>query len=293
MKDMNDKVIVAADGGGTGCRAAAGTMARGILGQAAGGPGNVHSDFDGALANLTGAVAAALAEAGLADIQLSEITAHFGVAGAHSEEEMTAVAKALPYGASSVTGDRATSVRGALGSEDGYVVALGTGTIVARQSGLEMTTIGGWGFDLSDQASGAWLGKRLLRETVKAVDGLQPHTALTSATLEKMNGLFNMIYFATDAAPGDFAPLARDVVPAAAEGDAVALKLMQEGAAYVSHGLRSLGMQEGDVLALGGGLGPHYAPYLPKELTANIISPKGTALEGAFAMASDRVKSAL
>lgn len=290
---MNDKVIVAADGGGTGCRAAAGTLARGILGEARGGPGNVHSDFDGALANLNGAIGAALADAGLSDTPLTQITAHFGVAGAHSSDEMATVAQALPYGAATVTGDRATSVRGALGSEDGYVIALGTGTIVARQQALQMTTVGGWGFDLSDQASGAWLGRRLLQEIVMAEDGMRAHSPLSKSILERMNGLVAMIHFASEAAPGDFAPLARDVVPAADKGDPIALELMQEGADFLAKGLGTLGMKAGDTLALAGGVGPHYAPYLPTAFTANLITPKGTALDGAFAMAADHAKAAL
>lgn len=281
-----DPILVAADGGGTGCRACAGTRAKGILGQANGGPGNVHSDFDGALANLTTAVRAALLDAGIDAVSDSEITAHFGVAGAHSAVEIAQVRAALPYGASSVSGDRETNVRGVLGETDGFVVALGTGTIVARQQALEMRTIGGWGFDLSDQASGAWLGHRLLQEIVLCADGLHAETDLSRDVLKRQGGLVEMINFAAVAAPGDFAPLARDVVAAARADDAIGVALMQEGAAYVDNGLRTLGFRKGDVLALAGGLGPHYAPYLKADLTQNLQAPKGTALEGAFAMAA-------
>jgi glucosamine kinase len=125
MKLTDQTVIVAADGGGTGCRAAAGTLESGMLATATGGPGNVHSDFDGAVSHLTGAIDLALAEAGLAGVPRDRITAHLGVAGAHSEVEMAAVQAVLPYGRSAVTGDRATSVRGVLGETDGFVIALG------------------------------------------------------------------------------------------------------------------------------------------------------------------------
>lgn len=279
-----DPILVAADGGGTGCRACAGTLSRGVLAEATGGPGNVHSDFDGAIANLTSAVQAALEHANL-HVPADQITAHMGVAGAHSEVEMARVRAALPYGQSSVTGDRATSLRGALGEADGYVVALGTGTIVARQHRLEMRTIGGWGFDLSDQASGAWLGRRVLQEVVLCEDRLRAHTGLSRHVLEDKGGLIAMIEFSTGAAPGAFAPLARDVVAAATAGDALGVALMQEGAAYVMRGLRALGFEAGDLLSLAGGLGPHYAPYLEADFTENLAPPKGTALEGAFAMA--------
>jgi len=285
MTTESENIIVAADGGGTGCRVAVGTIQSGILAEATGGPGNVHSDFTGAIANLTGAVSNALAKAGLADTPAEKMVAHFGVAGAHTAVEVEAVRAALPYGTSSVTGDRATSVRGALGEVDGYVVALGTGTIVARQADLEMSTVGGWGFDVSDQASGAWLGHRLLQEVVLCEDGLRDQTDLSRLVLSTKGGLIGLIHLSADAIPGDYAPLARDVVAAAQNGDPLGLELMHEGAAYVARGLDTLGFQRGDALVLAGGLGPHYAPYLADDLTQNVHAPKGSALEGAFAMA--------
>jgi glucosamine kinase len=286
MNTSNPQVIVAADGGGSGCRAAAGTVAQGILGQASGGPGNIHSDFETALANLTGAIGQALEIAGLADTPLEQITAHLGVAGAHSQVEENALLNALPYGRSTVSGDRATSVRGALGTADGYVVALGTGTIVARQKDLEMTTVGGWGFNLSDQASGAWLGRRLLEETVLAEDGLRNHSDLSRTICHANGGLIGLVQFSSVARPSEFAKFARDLINAASDGDPLARTLMAEGAAYLETALTTLGYKSGDLLTLAGGVGPHYAPYLPDALAGNIRPPKGSALEGAFAMAA-------
>ncbi len=286
MNSSNETVLVAADGGGTGCRACAGTLERGILARTCGGPGNIQSDFDGAIANLTGAISDALQLAGLDTIPNSRITAHLGVAGAHSMVEVEAVTKVLPYGRFRVTGDRPTSVRGVLGDVDGYVVALGTGTIIARQTGSQIDTVGGWGFDLSDHASGAWLGHRLLEEALLAHEGLRPHTPLSRSALQANGGLVPTIHFSAKASPGDYAALAKDVVEAACESDVLALELMAQGAAFIERALATLGFAKGDVLSLAGGVGPHYARYLPDYITANLHSPKGSALEGAFAMAA-------
>lgn len=285
MSISNPQVIVAADGGGSGCRAAAGTAAQGILGQASCGPGNIHSDFDTAVGNLTGAITQALVSAGLANTPLDQVTAHLGVAGAHSQVEVQALIDALPYGRSSVSGDRATSVRGALGTADGYVVALGTGTIVARQRDLELTTVGGWGFHLSDQASGAWLGRRLLEEIILAEDGLRPHSDLSRTVSTAKGGLMGIVHFSSVASPAEYAKLARELIQSATQGDAIGLALMAEGAGYLEKALTTLGFEPGDHLALTGGVGPHYANYLPKSLAQNVHPPLGTALEGAFAMA--------
>lgn len=292
MKPTDKSVIVAADGGGTGCRAAVGTLANGVMAQATGGPGNVQNDFDAALTNLTGTVAEALAHAGLSDIPLDHITAHFGVAGAHSRPEMAAIERALPYGACSVTGDRDTSVRGVLGESDGYVVALGTGTIIARQRNLALRTMGGWGFDLSDQASGAWLGHRLLQETALAHDGFRPHTPLTKQTLDEHGGLVPMIHFANAAGPFDLAKFARSVIETAKVGDPVGQELMHQGAAFVVQALDALGFQDGAPLVLTAGVGPHYRDYLPARYTGNLVASQGTALDGAFAMACAAARTA-
>lgn len=286
-----ERVILAVDGGGTGSRAAVGTVSQGVIGVGEiRKPGNVHSDFKGAITHLMQAVDAALANAGLSETPPDELTAHFGVAGAHSETEMRAVADALPFSDVCVTGDRATMVRGALGTADGFVVALGTGTIVARQTGLVMKTVGGWGLDLSDHASGAWLGRRLLEEALLAEDGLRPHTDLSRAALATHGGLIKAVHFAAHAAPVDYAPHGREVIEAAASGDALGQSLLKEGVRYIDNALNTLGFEEGDALVLAGGVGPHYAELLPAYLTANVQPAKGSALDGAFAMASDAAK---
>lgn len=209
MTHMHDPILIAVDAGGTGCRAAAGTVTRGILADARGGPANVENSFDGAIANIIAAVTEALTNASLAQTPMARITGHVGAAGANSAETMTKVAAALPYGSCKVTGDKETTVAGALGDHDGYVLGIGTGTFISRQRGGVVSTVSGWGFQISDQASGAWLGHRLLERTLLAHDGIEPHTALTRRTLDSMGGLHRMRGFCLTATPTDYATLAR------------------------------------------------------------------------------------
>lgn len=285
MSAAQHRVVVAVDGGGTGCRAAVGTVARGIIAQAVGNSANVATAFDAALKNITDAVAEALERAGLGDTPLDQITAHVGVAGANSKAAMAQVAAALPYGRCAATADRETAVTGALGEADGFVLALGTGPIIACQQGGAIRHVAGWGFKLSDQAAGAWLGRRLLEEVLLAQDGMRPHSDLTRATLADHGGLHGVVAFGADAAPGGYAKLARQIVPAAEAGDAVAVALMQEGAGFLQRGLDALGYAEGDTLSLAGGLGPQYAHWLAPGYTRALMPPRGTALDGAFALA--------
>lgn len=290
MSAAQHRVVVAVDGGGTGCRAAVGTVDAGIIAQATGRSANVATGYDAALQNMTDAVAQALEVAGLADTPLDQITAHVGVAGANSQAAVNRVAAALPYGHCTATADRETTVIGALGDADGYVLALGTGPIIACQRGGVIRHVAGWGFKLSDQAAGAWLGRRLLEEVLLAHDGMRPHSDLSRAMLETHGGLHGVIAFGAEAVPGAYAKLALDIVPAAEAGDAIAVALMREGARFLEKGLDALGFSAGDTLSLAGGLGPKYENWLADTYTRAITPPRGTALQGAFALACKAVR---
>lgn len=285
MTDIDQTVLIALDGGGTGCRAAVGRASGGIIAEARGGPANVNTNFEGSITNITEAISQALRTAELGDVDLAQTVAHIGVAGANTPDEMRTVEAALPYGRCRVTGDRATTVAGVLGAEDGYVLALGTGTIIARQSDQEMTHIGGWGFQLSDQASGAWLGRTLLTRILLAEDGLVDHSPLSREICARYGDGNELVIFSNSAKPSDYAKFAPEIVDAADRGDAMAQSLLDEGRQYVESGLSALGFQSGDALCLSGGLGPRYAPYLSKPYLQNLREPLGNALQGAFSLA--------
>ena len=89
-------------------------------------------------------------------------------------------------------------------------------------------------------------------------------------------------FFSLTAQPGDYAAFAPKVIAAAEAGDRHAQALMQEGAAYYLRALKALDFAPGDPLCLLGGIGPHYARYLPEDHLSGLIAARGTALDGAF-----------
>jgi len=282
---IQDPLLIAVDGGGTGCRVAVGTLNAGVLAQAKGGPANINTSFDGSVANIVKAVETALAQAGLDGADLAQATAHVGLAGADTAAARDRTCAALPFGRCIVTGDRETSVAGVLGRQDGFVIALGTGTIIARQQSGEIRTVGGWGFAISDQASGAWLGRALLTRALLVADRIEPATPLSQHISDQLGGLAGIVAFSATAQPGDYAKFAPEVFAAAGKGDKLALDLLHEGSAFLERGLDTLGYVSKDVLSLAGGVGPHYAPYLSEKYTRTVQKPKGNALEGAFGLA--------
>lgn len=277
--------LIAVDGGGTGCRVAVGTATKGVLGEGKGGPANINNSFEGTIGSIIDAVGHALAQAGLEDADLALSTAHVGIAGADTAAIRDRAVAALPFGKCTVTGDRDTSVVGVLGAQDGFVIALGTGTIIARQQGGVISTVNGWGFNTSDHGSGAWLGHRLITRVLLSEDGMETVTPLCTEISAQLSGLSGLVAFSQSAKPAEYARFARGIFSAAKDGDALALDLLREGAAFLERGLVALGFEDGDMLSLSGGVGPHYQPYLSERFTRNVVPAKGSALDGAFLLA--------
>ncbi len=290
MSELAHSVIIAVDGGGTGCRAAIGTPSDGILARAEGGAANATSDPELAIRNITDTVSAAAQRAGVTADALTGAVAHLGLAGVMTPEDSARIAAALPFRNAVVTDDCPTTVAGALGAQDGCLLAVGTGSIAARKVGDAVTSVGGWGFHVSDQASGAWLGRAGLQQVLLCHDGLVDHTAATRALFAEFDGDPNAIVaFSMSAAPGDYGAFAPVIVSCAADGDVWARATLTSGAAYLVQSLKALGFRAGDALCLTGGLGPQYAPYLPPDLLANRVDRLGSALDGAFQLARSRV----
>lgn len=276
--------ILAIDGGGTSCRGRLLAAGQGPV-EEAGGPANVFSDFEGALARISALVATLLDRAGLGQEGYAGTAAHVGLAGVIDPAGADAVAARLPFARVAVTSDQPTMIVGALGGRDGAVAAIGTGSFVGVQSGVSVRVLGGWGLAIGDQASGAWLGRELLRHVILVGDGIEVAAPLATRALDRLGGVAGVTRFSLSARPADYGRFAPEVVAAAEDGDPLAARLMAEGADYIAAALRTLGWSAGERLCLSGGLGPAYARWLPAEITAGLAAPDGTALDGATILA--------
>ena len=285
MSEPRTPTLIAVDGGGTRCRFA--LLRAGMRTKLQAGPANVSTDFDAAVATLRDGLDRLSEKAGLLPGEIDTAIGHLGLAGVVDARLGQRVARALGLRNAVVEDDRRSAVVGALGASDGTVMGVGTGSFLARQSGGKVTLLGGWGFRLGDEASGADLGRGLLRWILHAADGLVSATDLTNATLVELGGTpADVVAFAGGAAPSDFARLAPRIVEAAEAGDPAARALMQEGAAYLMRAAKALGWSAGEPLCPIGGLAPRYAPFLPSAATGSLVACKGTALDGALALAA-------
>ncbi|WP_456387712.1 BadF/BadG/BcrA/BcrD ATPase family protein [Profundibacter sp.] len=287
MKKQANDILVGIDGGGTGCRVAIVSRQGQRLGDAKGGPANPTFKPQEALSNILATIEAARQAAGLDKQTLSTASGFVGLAGIRDDTIARFIASALPFNHNRVVEDRITTVTGAMAGGDGGVAAIGTGSFVAHTVDGHAEYIGGWGFLLGDQASGAWLGHKLLRRVVLCVEGVAAHTGLTRETLDHFDNNASRVFdFSNSAGPADFAGFAPRVVAAAKDGDQTATAMMQAGAFYIVKSLTALGYRHDTPLCLTGGLGPHYASFLPPAYGAKTTTAKGSALEGALLLAA-------
>ncbi|MDN5787523.1 BadF/BadG/BcrA/BcrD ATPase family protein [Pseudorhodobacter sp.] len=278
--------LIGCDGGGTGCRVAIADVSGKLLAEGVGGPANATSDFDLAIRNVRAALDVAAGKLDLTGPDLAGAWVHVGLAGVLASDSAARVAAALPFTNITVSEDRLIALEGALGADDGVLIAIGTGTIIAGRREAILSHIGGWGLQVSDQASGAWLGRAVLERVLLCHDGLVPPCDLTRSIFAGFNNdPAQIVGFAATARPADYAGFAPAVVAAAKAADAGGVALMQRGADYLTSALGVLGLRPGDRLCLTGGIGPHYAGFLSDQARAALHPPRGSALQGALQLA--------
>lgn len=275
------------DGGGTGCRAALADAGGRVLARAEAGPANIASDYPGARAAIVQVAEAALRQAAAGGAPVPEapggqIRAVLGLAGANLSGAAARLAAELPFQAL-VVQDVTTSVRGALGPDDGIVAAIGTGSVFARQQGGAVHAIGGWGLRLGDEASGAWIGQRLIARVTRALDGFTAMTPLLAALADELGGPAGMVAFSLGATPADWARFAPRILTGQ---DPAARALRAEAEEEIRAAIGILQPQDSGRAPLPvtwtGGLGPVLAlADWPR------LEPRGNALDGALQLAQD------
>jgi glucosamine kinase len=274
-KGFGMTLFLGIDGGGTGCRAAVADASGRIIGTGSAGPANIASDPDGARDNILIAARAALGQD-----DLSALRAGMGLAGANVRSCVDRLVQHLPFARVQVETDGVAAVKGALRDIDGIVAALGTGSVFGVQRKGVVRQIGGWGFVLGDEGSGAWIGRALLARALRAVDGFVPLTPLLAGVVSDHGGADGVVAFSLSAKPVDLAALAPR---ASGSDDPAARAIMAQAVDDVATAITLL--QAGDDLPVVflGGLGSVYADHLSTRF--RIVPPLGTALDGALHLA--------
>jgi len=278
--------VLGIDGGGTSCRAALATADGVVLGRAKSGAANIRTDLTGARTNIVEAARQAFLAAGKDPQLIPQTPAILGLAGANVGTYRQQLEAILPFSKSRVETDAEIALEGAVGAGDGGMAILGTGTAYMARKHGKSRAIGGWGFQVGDQGSGARIGRDLLEQTLLAHDGIRPGSPLTDAMLGVFrNNPEDVVEFTTNAKPGDFGGFAPKVFDHAEKGDPVANWILDKAVADVEASLGALDLADDAPLCLLGGLAPLYAPRLSARYQALLRPALDDALGGAVQMA--------
>jgi glucosamine kinase len=282
-------LTIGLDGGATRCRARARDPAGAKRAEALGGAANIHVDFDQAIVVLRSLIDEILRKAGIADT--ARVAVGFGLAGLNDCDDARRIEDAFQgFALARAANDATTACIGAHAGADGGLVIAGTGSAaIVRVDGKE-TIVGGRGFMLGDDGSGARIGLTAMRAATLAYDQLGPSSRLTRECLESFGGdVVALLRWARSAKPGDFGAFAPRVFERAAECDSVAAPIVAEAARAIEGLARRAFALGAEKAALVGGIGESLRPYLEPDIETKLIRPIYDATDGAILLAGGAV----
>lgn len=280
-------LILGVDGGGTKCQARLYTLAGKVLGSGKSGPANVRFGLEESFASIFDAARQCLSEAGLPGRERERIVACLALAGVSEPSERAAAEKyPHPFLRVVITTDAHAACVGAHAGRDGGVIVAGTGAIGWAVIQGRQYRCGGWGFPISDEGSGAWLGCEIIQRTLSAFDGRIGWSPASHAVFEHFQSdPHAIVRWLTHAKPRDFAHFAPLVVEHAEAGDESAAELMRLAASHVDTLALRLTEVGARKLALAGGLAPKLEPWLSAATRMKLVAPAGDAIDGATRLA--------
>src|ERR1022692_3845329 len=231
------KLYLGVDGGQSGTTAVIGDDGGRILGTGQAGPCHHATEGEGRAKlerAVTGSVGAACAQAGLDAAAVRFEAACFGMSGG-PDDKREILAATLRVERLVVTNDAVISLAGATTTGQGIVTIAGTGSIAfGRNAAGRTARAGGWGYVFGDEGGGFDIVRQALRAALRMEEGWGPPTSLRQALLDttgqaSANRVLHLFY-TPDWPRSRAASLASLVDSAAAEGDPVALHILESAA---------------------------------------------------------------
>jgi N-acetylglucosamine kinase-like BadF-type ATPase len=129
-----------------------------------------------------------------------------------------------------VVGDMVIALQAAFGAGPGVIVIAGTGSIAyGRNAEGQTARAGGWGFAISDEGSGHWIGRSAVAAALRAWDEDQDSTQRLMEGILKPWGLKTrdqLILAANATPPPDFSALFPAILSVADAGDPIAREVL-------------------------------------------------------------------
>lgn len=278
------------DAGGSHCRSRLIDAAGTIIGAGETGSANARIGIGPLHAALMEAARQATDAAGLDAAAIATIRAGMGIAGISRpgiREQLAALD--LPFASVAFETDAVIANIGAHGGADGATLVIGTGSIaLVRVDGRDFS-IGGYGFPISDEGSGAALGLSAMRHALRALDGRSERTPLSIAVAARFgHETARAVAWMDEASPKDYAALAPLVMDYAENDDAIARSIVEDAAQHIERFIETIFAQGAPACALAGGLSIRMRPWLRERTVRKLRDPLGDPLDGALLLAGYR-----
>ncbi|MZR30262.1 BadF/BadG/BcrA/BcrD ATPase family protein [Sneathiella litorea] len=283
-------VYLAADCGGTNCRVRLFNEDGALLSEGLGGPSNASLGLEPVLSEVFRATRNALARLNGATIPLSRLHAGLAIAGLVEEERRQEFLR-IPHPFASMTAETDAFVAqlGAFAGGDGGLLITGTGSCAFAVKGDKKFYLGGWGFPVSDQGSGARLGHLAVRRALQAYDDILPTSPLCKKILAEVGTHPPEVSgWARTAKPADYGALASTVIEYAVKEDEVARSLVRTIAEEVNQMIRSLVRRDVKEIHHIGGFAEPIRPWLDKAHGRYLAKPRGDVFDGALRLINNR-----
>jgi len=280
--------LLGVDGGGTGTRVLLARRDGGVIGRGAAGPSALARGISSAWAEIGRAVALAFADAGLPSAPAANCALGAGLSGANHRPWHLSFLQANPgFARLELETDAFTMLLGAHAGGFGAILASGTGSVgeVWHTDGRR-ASVGGWGFPIGDEGSGAWLGFHAMQHAQHAMDGRAKRGVLAQAVWTRCgNDADALLGWCAQANQFEYAQLAPLVFDAEST-DPAAAGLLVGATDALALMARALDPDGRVPLAVSGSVGQRLAPRLAADLRARLVEVADGADAGALNLIS-------
>ena len=279
--------FIGVDAGGSHCRARLVDPSGAVLGVGKTGPANTGLGLEAVCRAVMRACDAAFDDASLDRAEAARTSAGVGIAGlSRSGARDRLDHAAFPFAKVVLATDAEIANLGAHRGQDGAILIMGTGSVAQITVGGGSHTLGGYGFPISDEGSGAALGLSAMRHALRALDGRTLKTPLSTAITERFgHDPVQAIAWMDQATPGDYAQFAPIVMHHAEADDPIARSIVESAAQHIERFVETIFEQGAPRCSLMGGLSQSMVPWLRKRTLDRLSPPLDDALSGALYLA--------
>jgi glucosamine kinase len=287
--------LIGVDGGGSGTRAVVQRGNGAPVGTGQAGPSALGQGTAQAWRHIESAIREAFETAGLATPAWSRCGLGAGLSGvSHPPLRARFLADEPGFGRIAVDTDGFTMLLGAHGGKPGAILIAGTGSIAeALHADGSRATVGGWGFPVGDEGSGAWFGLQAVRHAQAALDGRANASPLARRVWMQCGEDREALQsWCASAGQFAYAQLARAVFDCEA-ADPVAAALLQRGTRALED--LALAIDPGGRLPLtvAGSIGERLAPRMRPALRGRVVPAQANAAMGALTLVRRSVGQAV